>query len=287
MEKVSVQTYTLLTKPGIILGNLITTTAGFLLGGQGHFDLILFLVTALGVGGVIASACVCNNYIDRAADRKMHRTKNRALATGEISGTQALMFAAALGILGVILLFFFTNTLALGAALLGFLVYVFVYSLLKYRSVHGTLVGSIAGATPPVVGYFAAGGHLDIGVWLLFGMLVLWQMPHFFAIAIFRLGDYIAASIPVLPYQKGMWVTKVHMLAYIVAFGVSCFVFVAFGVLGYGFGVLAALLTFGWGWLCVRGFRRLDDTVWAKQMFLFSLLVILGVCGGMVVSVIS
>ena len=175
-----IKTYYLLTKPGILFGNLITTAGAFILASRGHIDFLLFLATAAGLFFVIASACVFNNYIDREADSKMARTKNRALVTGLITTKKAIWFAIVLGVIGVIILARYTNTAALITALVGYFVYVVLYSLWKYRSTYATLVGSISGAIPPVVGYCAASKTIDTGAILLFAILVLWQMPTSF-----------------------------------------------------------------------------------------------------------
>lgn len=269
-----IKTYYLLTKPGIILGNLITTTGAFVLASQGHFDTWLFLATAAGLFCVIASACVFNNYIDREADRKMDRTKNRPLANGSISVAGALVFAVCLGLAGIAILTFFTNIIAVLVACIGFLVYVALYSFWKYKTAYSTLVGSVSGAIPPVIGYTAASGRLDGGAFLLFAILVLWQMPHFFSIALFRLDDYASASIPVWPREKGIAATKLQMLLYIVAFLLASVLLTAFGYTGNLY--LAATFLFGgaWLWLCAKGFKTDNDPLWAKQMFRLSLVVI-------------
>lgn len=268
--------YLLLTKPGIIFGNAITAVAGFCLGASEGFYPTLFLAALAGLSLIIASACVLNNYIDRKADQKMERTKNRALAAGSISPGRALLFAALLVLAGSLILCLFTNILAASAAFLGFLAYVGLYSFSKYHTVHGTLIGSLAGAVPPIVGYAAASNRLDLTALLFFAVLVFWQMPHFYAIAIYRLKEYQAASIPVLPAQRGIQAAKVQMILYIVAFAiVSMFlgVFRHFGILYLG---LSAFLSFGWLALAIAGLHSKNDTVWARSMFAVSLVVILG-----------
>lgn len=267
--------YCLLTKPGIIAGNLVTTASGFALASKGHFDIWLFLITLVGLGLVIASACVCNNYIDRHTDKKMARTKNRALATGAISSKAALLFAAFLGVSGTLLLLFLTNFLTTAVALFGFFSYVILYSFSKYYSIHGTLIGSVAGAVPPVVGYCAVSHQLDLGAWILFAIIVLWQMPHFFAIGIYRLKDYAKAAIPILPLQKGMRTTKIHMLLYIIAFMAMSAMLTVCGYTGYEFLAISVALSVIWAVHCIRGFKVLNDTVWARQMFIFSLVVVM------------
>src|SRR5579872_1139906 len=167
-----IRTYYLLTKPGIIMGNLITTVSGFALASRGHLDGWLFLATLIGLGCVIASACVFNNYIDRDLDRKMARTKNRALVMGLISGRNAIYFAMILGVVGFIALILYTNLLAVIVAAVGFIVYVGLYSFWKTRTSYATLIGSVSGAVPPVVGYCAVSSQFDMGAALLFMILV-------------------------------------------------------------------------------------------------------------------
>lgn len=281
------KTYYMLTKPGIIMGNAVTTAAGFALASRGHFDFWLFLVTLLGLSFVIASAGVFNNYIDRASDAKMARTKNRPLPQGLISGQQALIFGAVLGIIGAEILFTFTNILTVLVALTGFLVYLVLYAFLKYRSFYGTIIGSIAGAVPPVVGYCAVSNRLDSGAFLLFMILVLWQMPHFFAIAIYRLDDYRLASIPVLPVQKGMRITKIHMVFYIIAFTLTALLLTVMGFTGEIYFIVALILGVAWLGLCLKGFSVENEVHWARKMFSFSLVVIMLLCATITVDFIS
>lgn len=271
----SVRSYSLLTKPGIMLGNAITVAGGFFLASKGQIDLWLFLAAVVGLSLLIGSSCVFNNYIDRKADAKMARTKNRALVTGAISVPRALLFALALGALGIAILSVYTNGLTLAVALFGFFVYVILYSFSKYYSTHGTLIGSVAGAVPPIVGYTAVSSSLDLGAFVLFIILALWQMPHFYAISIFRQKDYAAASIPVMPIVKGMHKTKIQMALYVALFLVLSPLLTLFGYTGYGYFALSVVLSLGWLWLSIRGFLAgTNDLVWARKMFAYSLVVV-------------
>ncbi|MBS0629253.1 MAG: protoheme IX farnesyltransferase [Verrucomicrobia bacterium] len=285
MEKTSTPTfsftarnYSLLTKPGIIFGNVVTTAGGFALASKGSFNLWAFLATLLGITLVIASACVFNNYIDRHSDKKMNRTKNRPLVLGLISTKSALFFGLILGLAGAACLYIFVNTLATLLAIAGFLVYVIFYSLSKYYTIHGTLIGSISGALPPLVGYCAASSQLDLAAAILFVTVAFWQMPHFFAIGIFRLDDYKAAGIPIVPIKRGMKATKIQMILYIFAFAVSASLLTVFGYTNYVFAIVSSLLSLFWLFLGFQGFSATDDQLWARKMFKFSLIVILGVC---------
>ncbi|SPY76620.1 Protoheme IX farnesyltransferase [Providencia rustigianii] len=190
--------YLQVTKPGIIFGNLISVIGGFLLASKGSIDYPLFIATLLGVSLVVASGCVFNNYIDRDIDRIMERTKNRPLVKGLIDPKVSLIYATVLGIAGMVLLLVAANALAMLLALIGFIVYVGLYSLyMKRKSVYGTLIGSLSGAAPPVIGYCAVTNEFDAGALILLLIFSLWQMPHSYAIAIFRFKDYKAANIPV------------------------------------------------------------------------------------------
>lgn len=273
-----VKTYYMLTKPGIIFGNVVTTAAGFALASRGHFDYWLFLATLIGLSFVIASAGVFNNYIDRFSDAKMARTKDRALVKGSISLQNALLFGVFLGCIGVFVLGYYTNPLTVCIALIGLFVYLILYAFLKYRSFYGTIVGSIAGAVPPVIGYCAVSNQLDVGAFLLFMILVLWQMPHFFAIAVYRFSDYQAASIPVLPVARGMQITKIHMVLYIIAFTLTALMLTVLGYTGLIYSAIAAVLGLIWLGLCINGFNVKNDVLWARGMFRFSLVVIMLLC---------
>ncbi|MBS0651489.1 MAG: protoheme IX farnesyltransferase [Verrucomicrobia bacterium] len=281
MEKIAIPSYSytaksycLLAKPGIILGNVITTAGGFALASKGHIDFLLFLATMIGLSCVIGSACAFNNYIDRESDRKMSRTKNRPLARGEISVRKALIFAVVLCAVGVAVLGMFTNLRTLSIAIFGFLAYVVLYSFSKYRSVHGTLIGSIAGAVPPVIGYCAVSNKLDAPAWILFAIIVMWQMPHFFAIAIYRMDDYAKAGIPVLPVQKGIVRTKVQMILYIIGFIAASSLLPLFDYTGNGYFFIVLVLGAAWLLLALQGFKSSNDIRWARKMFVFSLLII-------------
>lgn len=269
-----IRAYYRLTKPGIIYGNLLTAVSGFLLGSRWHIRTDLFLMFALGLGLVIGSACVFNNYVDRDIDSKMARTRKRALASGLITGRHALMYATVLGAIGFMLLALFVNSLTVLLGAIAFIDYVILYGITKRRSTFGTLVGSIAGAMPPAAGYVAATNRLDSAAWLLFLIVVLWQMPHFYAIAMYRLDDYKSASLPVLPVVKGMRHTKLQILYYIGAFTVAALWLAVAGYTGYIYAATVALLGSIWLFRGVKGLRAKDDAAWARSMFLFSLIVI-------------
>lgn len=275
-----VNTYLILTKPGIIMGNLITFAGGFFLAAKGVINFQLFLIAFIGLAFIMASGCVFNNYIDRQIDKKMGRTKNRALVIGLISGCNALLFATLLGVIGNLLLFTYTNLLTAFVADSGLFVYVILYSLWKSRTIYATAIGSIAGAVPPVVGYCAVSNQLDLGALILFAMLVLWQMPHFFSIALYHFDDYKAAGVPVLPVMRGVLRTKIHMIVYIVCFVVTASLLTYFHYTGYLYLSVVVCMGLAWLGLCVKGFfvEDADDQLWGRHMFILSLVLITAIC---------
>ena len=269
----TIKRYLNITKPGIIMGNLISVAGGFLLASRGEIDGLLMMMTVLGLSLVVASGCVINNCIDKDIDGKMQRTCKRATVTGDVTISHALQFGLALGALGFGLLIHY---IAVGFAVLGYVVYVGVYSLyMKRHSVYGTLVGSLSGAVPPVVGYCAASGQFDAGAGILLLMFSLWQMPHSYAIAIFRFDDYAKANIPVLPVAQGIAKTKLHIVLYIAVFAIVSALLPLSGYTGLTFMSLACVTSLWWLFMALRGYRKnIELVVWARQIFGFSILTI-------------
>jgi protoheme IX farnesyltransferase len=263
-----------LTKPGIVRGNAVTAAAGFFVASRGDISWLLLLAMLVGLSLTIASGCTINNVIDREIDQKMDRTKDRPLAQGRVSVRAANIYGSVLGVLGVVVLLVYTNLLTAVIGALGWIFYVIVYGYWKRKSSFGTVVGSISGAVPPVVGYTAVTGRFDIGAAILFLILVVWQMPHFYAIAINRLSDYRAAGIPVLPVVKGVPAAQRQTYVYIAAFIVICPLLTVFGYTGWWY--LVASVAAGVAWL-VMGLRLQTGPsgIWAKKMFRFSLLVLM------------
>ncbi|HEX4774443.1 MAG TPA: heme o synthase [Candidatus Saccharimonadales bacterium] len=269
-----------MTKPGIIYGNDLSALAGFLLAAQlkHHFDWQKLVAFLAGVSLVIACGCVLNNLMDRRLDAKMARTKQRALVTGQIKPYQARIYGVTLGFIGFWLLLVFVNqlTAALGAIALFF--YLVPYGLSKRRSHFGVLVGSISGAMPIAAGYTAVTNHFDKGALILFLTMVFWQMPHFYAIALYRYQDYKKAGVPVLTVKKGSLRTKYEILAYILAFTVAAASLTVAGYNNYAYMAVMIILGFNWLWEGFSGLKRQDDEAWGRHMFRFSLIVLLIFC---------
>lgn len=264
-----------LTKPGIIFGNIITLCGGYFLGSQYGFKFGLLLIVIVAMAMVVACGCVFNNYIDRDIDCLMERTKNRVLVQGLIPAWVALIYAALLGVFGLVLLYWLVNALTAFVAIIGLFFYVVVYSLwLKRRSIYSTAAGGVAGAIPPVVGYCAVTNRFDTGAVILFAILFFWQLPHSYAIAIFRAKDYALASIPVLPLKKNMHYTKVLMLLCVAAFAVATIMPSLLGYTGVIYLVIALCLAASWLTLAYQGLKRSDDIRWARKMFSTSIFTI-------------
>lgn len=267
--------YWTLGKPGIIFGNSLTLFGGFALASKGRIEIFLLFSLLIGVGCIIGAASTLNSVIDKELDEKMERTKNRPLVTGAISIRSAKVFALVLALMGSVILLISTNLLTFLIAIAGLVIYVFPYSLLKYKTVHATVVGSLAGAVPPLIGYTAVTSRIDLSAFLHFLMIALWQMPHFYAISIFRLSDYVRGKIPVLSIVKGMKVTKVQIFVYIVAFTLTSLFFAATVPLSPLFLYTSLFLGAIWLFLALQGFSCLDDKKWARKVFFFSLIVVM------------
>lgn len=260
----------------MLYGNVLTAAAGFLLASKGAIDAWLFVATVVGTSLVIASACVLNNFLDQDIDRLMERTKQRPLITGEVQDRGAVLFSFLLGISGLATLYLWVNWLVVIIGLVGFLVYVVLYGMLSKRlSIHGTLVGSVSGATPILAGYAAVSGVIDTGAILVFVILFLWQMPEFYSIAIFRRDEYKAARVPVISVVKGIQHTKKQIVIYIVAFTVSAALMTVSGYTGYTYLAGMLGLCVYWIWLGVNGLRARDNNRWYRKVFRHSLIILL------------
>lgn len=259
-----------LIKSKVVLGNLIAVLGGFLLAARGHIQPGLLAVILCGAAMVLAGACAANNVIDRDIDAIMKRTRCRPLVTGAMTVGLARIWSAVLSLGGMLLLLSVSPRSAL-MALSGWLVYVGLYSLwLKRHSVHGTLIGSLSGAVPPVIGYCAI-HPFDGGAGLLMAMFCLWQIPHSYAIALLRADDYRAAAIPQWALVAGSaWVRR-HFIYYIAAFVLVTAQLSAFGYTGQAFLVVTALCGTYWVALAVN---ESPDAVWARHQYLCSLLTI-------------
>ncbi len=191
--------YIALTKPRITWLILMSTGVGYFFGAKNGWHWLTLLHTIIGTGLIASGTAALNQWYERDADSKMRRTQARPLPSGRLDAGKALVFAIAISVAGFVELWFGANPLCALLGLITLLTYLFVYTPLKQRSPHSTTVGSIPGAMPPLIGFAAASGTLTWDAWVLFAILLLWQFPHFYAIAWMYKDDYARAGIRMLP----------------------------------------------------------------------------------------
>lgn len=268
-----------LIKPGITLSNTIAAMAGFLLAASTTaFHWPAFIGAIGGTALIIASACVLNNIIDRDIDKKMQRTRKREVAKGSIQVPTATAFLIIIGLGGFALLFFLTNFLTFMLGVIAYIWYVVIYGIAKRTTPYSTLIGGVAGALPPMAGYTALTGSIDAAAILLFWILFFWQLPHFYAISMFRQSDYAAVNIPVWSVKYGMETTKLQIFISVVLYAISAALLTAFGYTGIIYLVLSSALSIYWIYKGITLYNKNDDIKWSRVMFGISLLVLLAMC---------
>ena len=273
------RSYLQLIKPGITLSNTMSAAAGFLLAASIFgFNWVTFGAAIGGVALVIASACVANNILDRTIDKKMKRTSKRDVARGTINVPRALVYTVVLGVAGFMLLFLWTNLLTFWLGVIAYVWYVAVYGLAKRTTEFSTIIGGVAGALPPMAGYTALSGNIDAAAILLFLILFFWQLPHFYAISMFRQTDYASAGLPVWAVKYGMKSTKLQIFISVVLYAVAAALLYVYGYAGLFYLVISSALSLYWIFKGVSLYRNVNDIKWARTMFGVSLLVLLAMC---------
>lgn len=266
------KSYYHLTKPGIVYGNLLSAIAGFSLAvGHYGFDWLRGAAMLGGLGLVLASACVVNNIFDRDIDASMKRTKKRALVQGEVSLRGARIFAVVLGSIGLSSLGIWSGFYPALFAFIGFVLYIGLYTLLKRVTPHAIAMGALVGAMPPIVGYASIHPQLTLEILLLASLLFIWQLPHSYAITLFRREEYKAASVPIFSEVFGP-LTTVQVTR------VTAWLTVLVGVaLGWVLSPLMALLfgLAGVWWLTTTVQTAAQPEKWARPVFGGSLLYLL------------
>jgi len=204
-----------LCKPSVVMLMILTSVIGMLLAVPGMVPLDVLLIGNLGIALCAGSAAAVNHLVDRHVDQKMARTFNRPIAKGRVEPMQAVIFAATIGTLGLTLLVVFINTLTAMLTLVSLLGYAVVYTLfLKRATPQNIVIGGIAGAAPPLLGWTAVTGEIHGHALLLVLIIFAWTPPHFWALAVHRKDEYAKADIPMLPVTHGEQYTKVHILLY-------------------------------------------------------------------------
>ena len=205
----------------------------------------------------------------------MKRTKKRDFANGKISVIKALIFCIVLGVTGFAFLLLLTNILTFLLGVLAYIWYVVIYAIAKRTTALSTVIGAVAGALPPMAGYTALTGRVDMGAILLFLFLFFWQLPHFYAIAMFRRSDYADANIPVWSVKYGMKSTKQQIFISVVVYAIVASLLFSFGYTGVVYLVFSTALSIYWIYKGVSLYNKIDDVKWARTMFGVSLLVLM------------
>ncbi|WP_343152557.1 heme o synthase [Buchnera aphidicola] len=267
--------YLEIIKPKIILGNLIPVIGGFFLAAKGDIHFFLLLNVLIGTFLVIASGCVFNNIIDKDIDKKMHRTRNRALPKKLVSINFAFSYGTFLGVLGFLYLFFFTNILVFFLNFIGFLIYVFLYSkYMKPNFVYSTIIGGFSGSLPPIIGYSVVENKINLCTLFLFLIFLCWQIIHFYSISIFRFHDYKSADIPVFSVVNGIRKTQYNILLYIIFFIFFSIFLYILNVTNYLYFLSISVLGSCWFILGILTINCFSYTLWSKIMFFISIGVI-------------
>lgn len=261
-------------KVGIIKSNLIAVIAGlcmalYVFNESVWGQIVPIILAMVGSTLIIASAGAFNNLYDRDIDAIMERTRTRPTVTGQVDTKVGLIIGFTMTILGAIVLYM-TTPMAAVFGILGLFLYVVPYTMwTKRTTVYNTEVGSLSGAVPPLIGWCAISqdlGHFEI--WALVVTMLLWQMPHFYGIAIRRFDEYKAAGVPMLPIVKGIKRTYIQTNVYIVLLLFSSFLF---WTLSPYVTLVSFVVTLAWLYLSVSTFKKYENKKWSHKMFIFSI----------------
>ena len=207
--------YLELCKPKVVALMVITAIVGMCLATPGAIPWSILFWGNIGIAFAAGAAAAINHIADRYIDCKMRRTQNRPVVQGNVSVAQGLIFAATLGVVGAVILFAFVNALTAWLTLASLVVYAGIYSFyLKHATDQNIVIGGIAGAAPPLLGWVAVTGDCTGGAWVLMLIIYAWTPPHFWALAVHRVEEYRKANVPMLPVVKGVPYTIQMMIQY-------------------------------------------------------------------------
>ncbi|MCY1410842.1 Protoheme IX farnesyltransferase [compost metagenome] len=251
--------YLELTKPKVVVLMLITSLVGMFLATRAGVPWTVLVFGNLGIAFCAGAAAAVNHVVDRRIDAVMARTHKRPLAEGRVSPTAALIFALLLALSGQVLLLAFTNPLTAWLTLASLLGYAVIYTgFLKRATPQNIVIGGLAGAAPPLLGWVATTGHISAEPLLLVLIIFAWTPPHFWALAIHRKEEYAKADIPMLPVTHGEHYTKVHILLYtfaLLAVSLLPFVIHMSGLLYLACALALGLRFLQCAWVLYRGTR--------------------------------
>lgn len=207
--------YRELTKPGVVALMILTSVIGMCMAVPGWVPLDALILGNLGIALCAGAAAAVNHVVDQQIDQRMARTRNRPLAKGRVSNRNAILFAAALGLVGMVILLVWVNALTAWLTLASLVGYAFIYTLfLKRATPQNIVIGGLAGAAPPLLGWVAVTGEIHGHALLLVLIIFAWTPPHFWALAIHRREEYALVDIPMLPVTHGVRFTQLHILLY-------------------------------------------------------------------------
>ena len=217
------KSYYLLCKPNVVYMMLICALVGMLLAEESVSSISRIVIALIGIAFCSGSAASINQVIDRKADASMTRTDQRPIPQGELSAVHASTFALVIGLTGALILYFFINTLTMILTLASLIGYAFIYTVyLKRATPQNIVIGGLAGAAPPLLGWASISNTVDPYALLLVLIIFVWTPPHFWALAIYRKDEYAKESIPMLPVTHGVAFTKLQIVLYtIILFIVS------------------------------------------------------------------
>lgn len=274
-----------LTKPGIVAMTALTAAGGMGLAPE-RIEPTRAAAALIGTSLCVASANVFNMYLERNSDRLMQRTEARPLAQGRMSQSLALTFGASLGLLALTLLALLDRPITAMLGAFGLIVYVLLYTPLKAITPHALLVGCVAGAVPPAMGWSAAAGTIGPAALALPALLFVWQIPHFLAIALFRKHDYARAGIRAASVVYRQTVVRRMMIASSAALVLVSLAPIPMGLAGLPFGAVALGAGAWMLWLCWTSIAP-DVEAWARRVFQASLVYLPVLAIGMIVDVLT
>lgn len=214
-QAVSWRDYYEMCKPRVVMLMILTAMVGMFLAVPGMVPLDVLILGNIGIALVAGSGAVVNHLIDHRVDSLMKRTHNRPIPQGRVDQKQAALFAAAIGIVGMLILLVWVNALSAWLTLASFVGYAFIYTgYLKRATPQNIVIGGLSGAMPPLLGWSAVTGTIEPGALILVLIIFAWTPPHFWALAIHRKDEYAKTGIPMLPVTHGEHVTKIHIILY-------------------------------------------------------------------------
>ena len=265
------RSYYLLCKPNVVYMMLICALVGMLLAEDSVSSITTIMVALLGIALCSGSAAAINQVIDRNADAAMTRTDQRPIPQGDLSAFHASSFALVIGVMGALILYFYINTLTMILTLASLIGYAFIYTVyLKRATPQNIVIGGLAGAAPPLLGWSAISNTIDPYALLLVLIIFVWTPPNFWALAIYRKDEYAKESIPMLPVTHGVAFTKLQIVLYtIILFIVSVLPYI---VLMSGFVYLISAITLSslFMYYSIKLYFSDDDAV-AMKTFNFSI----------------